>query len=74
MCVRVSAPFSKHFVTDRVRRVWCIFRTQPPLRGSRFVRVLGCAACVKALGARVLRVVHVVLGVRRWLGPREKVK
>ena len=23
---------------------------------------------------RVLRVVHVVLGVRRWLGPRGKVK
>ena len=41
------------------------------LRGSRFVRVLGCAGASRPLVC-VLRVVHVV-GVRRWLwGPAER--
>ena len=40
---------------------------------KHFVRVRGCAGASRPL-VRVLRVVHVVLGVRRWLGPRGKVK
>ena len=43
------------------------------VRGSRFVRVLGCAGASRPL-VRVLRVLHVVLGVRRCLGARGKVK
>ena len=43
------------------------------MRGSRFVRVLGCAGASRPL-VRVLRVLHVVLGVRRCLGARGKVK
>ena len=39
---------------------------------SRFVRVLGCAGASRPL-VRVLRVLHVVLGVRRCLGARGKV-
>ena len=36
---------------------------------DRFVRVLGCAGASRPL-VRVLRVVHVVLGVRRCYGAR----